>query len=144
MLKFTLSQAKFPGAGMKIGEVARKVGIAPSAIRFYESVGLLPRVSRQSGQRRFSADLELYLAIIEFARKAGFTVAEIKLLFHGFQKGTPASARWRWLARKKVDDLGLEIARLKSMRELLKKSMRCQCIKLEDCGRILLSRHKDR
>ena len=128
---------------MKIGEVARKAGIAPSAIRFYESVGLLPRASRQGGQRRFSADLELYLAIIEFARKAGFTIAEIKLLFHGFQKGTPASARWRRLARKKSDEMDVQIARLKNMRELLKKRMRCHCIKLEDCGRILLSRYKD-
>ena len=129
---------------MKIGEVARKVGIAPSAIRFYESVGLIPRASRQGGQRRFSADLELYLAIIESARKAGFTIAEIKFPFHGFQKGTPASVRWRRLARKKFDELDLQIACLKSMRKLLKKSTRCQCINLEDCGRILLSRHKDR
>ena len=129
---------------MKIGEVARKAGIAPSAIRFYERIGLLPRVSRQGGQRRFSADLELYLAIIEFARKAGFTIAEIKFLFHGFRNGTPASARWRRLARKKFDELDLQIARLKSMQELLKKTMRCHCINLESCGRILLSRHKDR
>jgi len=50
---------------MKIGEVARKAGIAPSAIRFYERIGLLPRVSRQGGQRRFSADLELYLVYRE-------------------------------------------------------------------------------
>ena len=138
MLKFTLSQANLSETGMKIGEVARKAGIAPSAIRFYESVGLLPRASRQGGQRRFSADLELYLAIIEFARKAGFTIAEIKFLFHGFRRGTPASARWQRLARKKFDELDLQIARLKSMRELLKKSMRCHCINLENCGRILL------
>jgi MerR family transcriptional regulator, redox-sensitive transcriptional activator SoxR len=129
---------------MKIGEVARKAGVAPSAIRFYEKVGILPRASRQSGQRHFTADLELYLAIIEFARKAGFTIAEIKFLFHGFQKGTPASARWRRLARKKLEELDLLITRLKSMQKLLRKSMHCQCIKLEDCGRILLSRHKDR
>jgi MerR family transcriptional regulator, redox-sensitive transcriptional activator SoxR len=126
---------------MKIGEVARKAGVRPSAIRFYERAGILPRASRQSGQRRFAADAVLYLVIIEFARKAGFTIAEIKLLFHGFQEGTPASARWRRLARKKCHEVDLLITRLKSMQELLKKSMRCHCIKLEDCGRILLSRH---
>ncbi len=129
---------------MKIGEVARKAGIAPSAIRFYESAGLLPRASREGGQRCFSANLQLYLAIIEFARKAGFTIAEIKFFFHGFQKGTPASARWRRLARNKFDELDLQIARLKSMQALLTKSMRCKCVKLEDCGRILLSQSKSR
>ena len=129
---------------MKIGEVARRAGIAPSAIRFYERVGLLPRAIRQSGQRRFSAALELYLAIIETARRAGFTIAEIKFLFHGFRKDIPASARWRRLTREKLDELDLQIARLKSMRELLRRSTRCRCIKLEDCGRILLPRNKNR
>ena len=129
---------------MKIGEVARRAGIAPSAIRFYEKAGLLPRAPRQSGQRRFNADLELYLAIIEAARRAGFTIAEIKFLFHGFRKDILASARWRRLARKKLNELDLQLARLKSMRELLKSSMRCRCIKLENCGRILLSRDKKR
>ncbi len=128
---------------MKIGEVARKAGVRPSAIRFYERAGILPRAARQGGQRRFTPDVELYLAIIEFARKAGFTIAEIKLLFQGFQEGTPASARWRRLARKKCHEMDLLITRLGSMQELLKKSMRCHCIKLEDCGRILLSRHQD-
>src|SRR6266481_4734677 len=115
---------------MKIGEVARKAGIAPSAIRFYERIGLLPRGSRQGGQRRFSADMELYLDIIEYARMGGSTIAEFKFLFHDFHKGTAASARWRRLARKKFDELDLQIARLKSMQELLKKTMRCHCINL--------------
>ncbi len=124
---------------MKIGEVARKAGIAPSAIRFYEKIGLLPRASRQGGQRRFSADLQLHLAVIDAARRAGFTIAEIKFLFHGFRKGVPASLRWRRLARKKFDELNLQISQLKRMRDLLKKSVRCQCLRLEDCGRVLLS-----
>ena len=123
---------------MKIGEVARKAGIRTSAIRFYEKAGVLPPASRQNGQRHFSADVELQLAVIEFARKAGFTIAEIKLLFHGFRKSAPASARWRQLARKKYGEMDLLITRLKNMQILLKKSMRCDCTKLDDCGRILL------
>ena len=129
---------------MKIGEIARRAGIRTSAIRFYEKAGVLPPASRQNGQRRFAADAELHLAVIEFARKAGFTIAEIKLLFHGFRKGAPASARWRRLSRKKHQEIDLLITRLKDMQELLKKSMRCRCIKLDDCGRILLSTREKR
>src|SRR6516225_8497740 len=129
---------------MKIGEIARRAGIRPSAIRFYESVGVLPPASRQNGQRHFAAEAELQLAVIEFARKAGFTIAEIKLLFHGFRSGAPASARWRRLAQKKYDEMDAQIARLKDMQRLLKKSMRCHCTKLDDCGRILLSRRENR
>ena len=128
---------------MKIGEVARKAGIRTSAIRFYEKAGVLPPAARQNGQRHFAPDAELQLAVIEFARKAGFTIAEIKLLFHGFRKSAPASARWRQLARKKYREMDLLITRLKSMQKLLKKSMRCHCTKLDDCGRILLSQSEN-
>src|SRR6266498_3171617 len=77
---------------MRIGELARKAGIRASAIRFYERAGVLPRASRQNGQRDFTPETELYLAVIDFARRAGFTIAEIRLFFQGFLEGTPASA----------------------------------------------------
>lgn len=129
---------------MKIGEVARKAGVRTSAIRFYEKAGVLPPPSRQNGQRHFAAEVEPQLAVIEFARKAGFTIAEIKLLFHGFRKSAPASARWRRLAQKKYQEMDVQIARLKDMQKLLKRSLRCTCTKIDDCGRILLSHHEDR
>ena len=144
--KMLILKVNFKSSGflpMKIGEVARKAGVRTSAIRFYEKAGVLPPAFRQNGQRRFAADVELQLAVIEFARKAGFTIAEIKLLFHGFRKSAPASARWRQLARKKYREMDLLITRLKSMQKLLKKSMRCHCTKLDDCGRILLSQSEN-
>jgi DNA-binding transcriptional MerR regulator len=77
--------------------------------------------------------------VIAFARKAGFTLAEIKVLFHGFEPGTPASRRWRTLSRKKIQDIELLVERLQQMEGLLKTSSRCRCIKLEDCGRMMRS-----
>jgi MerR family redox-sensitive transcriptional activator SoxR len=129
---------------MRISELARKAGIRASAIRFYERAGVLPRASRQNGQRDFTPERELYLAVIDFARRAGFTIAEIRLLFQGFREGTPASAQWRRLAQKKYNEIDLLISRMESMQKLLRNSMRCRCIKLEDCGRILLSRRNNR
>jgi MerR family redox-sensitive transcriptional activator SoxR len=129
---------------MRIGELARKAGIRSSAIRFYERAGVLPRASRQNGQRDFTPETELYLAVIDFARRAGFTIAEIRLFFQGFREGTPASARWRRLALKKYDEIDLLIGRMESMQKLLRDSMRCRCIELEDCGRILLSQRNSR
>ena len=125
---------------MKIGEIARQAGVRTSAIRFYEKAGVLPPAFRQNGQRRFAAEAALQLAVIEFARQAGFTIAEIRLLFHGFRNSAPASARWQRLAQKKYREMDAQIARLKDMQRLLKKSMRCHCTRLDDCGRILLSR----
>ena len=124
---------------MKIGDVAKKAGIRSSAIRFYERGGVLPRASRKSGQRRYGSDVELYLRIIEHARQAGFTIAEIKVLFNGFQEGRPASVRWKELAQKKRDDIEFQMRRLQNMQHLLEISMQCRCIRLEDCGRMMLS-----
>jgi len=104
---------------MRIGEIARRTGLHPSAIRFSE-------------------ETELYLGLIGFARQAGFSIAEIRTLFQGFRAGTPASARWQRLARKKHRELGLMVVKLKSMQTLLKKAMRCKCMRLADCGRIVL------
>ena len=129
---------------MKIGEVARKAGVRTSAIRFYEKTGVLPRAVRRNGQRHYAAEAEPQLAVVEFARRAGLTIAEIKLLFHGFRKSAPASARWRRLAQKKYTEIDIQIACLKDMQKLLKKSMRCHCTKLDDCGRILLSHRENR
>ena len=84
------------------------------------------------------------MAVLEFVRKAGFTIAEIKFLFHGFRKNAPASARWRRLAQKKYTEIDIQIACLKDMQKLLKKSVRCHCPELDDCGRILLSHRENR
>jgi len=123
---------------MKIGEIARRAGLRPSAIRFYEKAGIFPPALRKSGQPGFSAETELYLGLIGFARQAGFSIVEIRTLFQGFRTGTPASARWQRLARKKHRELGLMVVKLKSMQALLKKAMRCKCIRLTDCGRVVL------
>jgi MerR family transcriptional regulator, redox-sensitive transcriptional activator SoxR len=124
---------------MKIGEVAKRAGVRPSAIRFYERAGVLPLAPRTSGQRRFAADVELHLTIIEFARQAGFTIAEIKVLFSGFQEDQPASARWKELAQKKSDQIDTQMRRLQYMQRLLKRSMECRCITLKDCARLMRS-----
>lgn len=125
---------------MKIGAVAKNAGIRPSAIRFYERAGVLPAASRKGGQRHYGPDTARYLAVIEFARKAGFTIAEIKILFNGFEEAKPASARWKELAHKKWTDMESQIERLKGMQRLLENSMQCRCIRLEDCGRMMLAR----
>ena len=93
---------------MRIGEIARRSGLRPSAIRFYEKAGLLPPALRQNGQRDFSPDTELCLATIALAREAGFSIAEIRTLFHGFGAGTSAETRWKRLARNKLRDLDLQ------------------------------------
>ncbi|HEX4584281.1 MAG TPA: MerR family transcriptional regulator [Burkholderiaceae bacterium] len=122
---------------MRIGELARKSGFASSTIRYYERVGVLRAAARQNGQRHFAAEVEHHLSVIAFARRAGFTLTEIRDLFHGFEASAPASHRWRKLGRKKIRDIDQLVARLQRMQKMLKGSARCRCVKLEDCGRLM-------
>ncbi len=70
-------------AGMSIGEVARKMGLRSSAIRYYERLGLIPKAPRVSGRRRYDERVLERLAMVRFAKHVGFSIAEIKVLLRG-------------------------------------------------------------
>jgi len=87
---------------LTIGEVASKAGLQPSALRYYEQVGLVPPPARVNGRRRYEADVLQRLAIIQLARQAGFTLAEIRTLFEGLEPGATPVSRWKELAEAKL------------------------------------------
>ncbi len=87
---------------LSISEVAREVGLRPSAIRYYEQIGILPPIQRTSGQRRYDTTYLHLLAVIQGARSTGFTLDEIRELFFGFADGSRAPARWRSSRRRLI------------------------------------------
>lgn len=119
---------------LAIGDVARRAGIRPSAIRYYERVGILPPPTRRNGRRRYGADVLRRLAVVRLAKEAGFTVAEMRTLFHGFADGTAASVRWRGLAERKLGEVEALVARAEAMRRVLQESLRCGCRSLDACA----------
>jgi MerR family transcriptional regulator, redox-sensitive transcriptional activator SoxR len=129
---------------LTIGEVARRANIRPSAIRYYERIGLLTAPGRKSGQRRYDPSVLHRLALIRFAQQAGFTVREIQTLFEGFEEETPASVRWQFLARQKLDEVDALIARAERMKALLGHALECKCLRLDDCARILAANRPSR
>ncbi len=118
---------------LSIGEVARRAGLQSSAIRYYESVGVLPKPERLNGRRRYDTSVLQRLAAIQVAQQAGFTIAEMRILFHGFAEGTPPSTRWQALAHKKLAEVDALISRAQGMKRLLEKGLRCGCLSLDDC-----------
>ncbi|GHO84054.1 MerR family DNA-binding transcriptional regulator [Dictyobacter formicarum] len=88
---------------LSIGEVARRSGLRTSALRYYESMGLLPTPRRISGgHRRYDTSVLDLLRILQMAQHAGCTIAEMHLLVAGFSSDIPASKRWEHLAQKKT------------------------------------------
>jgi MerR family redox-sensitive transcriptional activator SoxR len=122
---------------LAIGEVARRAGIRTSALRYYERIGLLPAPKRVNGQRRYDARTVQLLKVIQLAQGAGFTVAEIQTLLHGFTPETPPAARWQPLARKKIAELDALISRAQQMKQVLTTGLNCGCLRLEDCAVVL-------
>lgn len=122
---------------LAIGEVARRAGIRTSALRYYERIGLLPPPKRVSGRRRYDERTVQMLKVIQLAQGAGFTVAEIQTLLHGFTPDTPPAARWQPLARKKLEELDALIVRAQQMKQVLATGLNCGCLRLEDCAVVL-------
>ena len=118
---------------LTISEVARQAGIRTSAIRYYESVGLLPLAQRVSGQRRYHADILRRLAFIQAAQAVGFSVAEMQTLLHELDGGAPLSARWQSLAKRKLAEVDTLMQRAQGMREMLEQGLHCGCPDLEQC-----------
>ena len=125
------------GVALSIGEVGRRAGIEPSAIRYYESIGLLPEPPRVGGKRRYDASIFEWLALIALAREAGFTMAEIKRLVSGFTPGTRPAERWTELATRKLVEIDAMVARAERMRAVLRVALDCGCFRLEDCSALL-------
>jgi len=124
---------------LTISQVAKQIGLQPSAIRYYEQIGLLPPAQRMNGQRRYDPTVLYRLAIIQRARQLGFTLPEIRRLFFGFRDSTRASERWRTLSRKKLAELDDLMDSIKAVRALLKKLMtKCRCDTMDECGKSML------
>ena len=119
---------------LSIGEIARKTGIRTSALRYYEEAGVLPLPERNNGRRLYDADAIKRVNVLRFAQQAGFTLDEIKVLFHGFGSTTPLSARWQKLAREKLVELDTLVERIQSMRRALEIGLKCGCVRIEDCS----------
>ncbi len=122
---------------LSIGEVAERAGVAASALRYYEREGLIPIADRRGGKRVYADDVFDRLALIQVAKSAGFTVAEIKTLLSGFARRTPPGRRWRKLAQSKLVELEARSAEVERMKRVLKAVTRCKCPTLEECSRAI-------
>jgi MerR family transcriptional regulator, redox-sensitive transcriptional activator SoxR len=115
---------------LTIGELARRVGMRTSALRYYESVGLLPAPQRVSGQRRYDPSTVQLIAVLQ---TAGFTIAEMQTLVNGFAPGTPPAERWQRLAQTKLTEIDALIQRAEQMKRILHNALHCGCLELSDC-----------
>jgi DNA-binding transcriptional MerR regulator len=130
-------------AGLNIGEVARRAGVATSTLRYYEKEGLLPAPARSSKRRQYEQQILGRIRIILLARDAGFTVTETRTFLDGFRLGAKPAVRWRAMAKQKLGELDALLERVAHMKSILEASFRCECRRLEDCERLVAARRPD-
>ena len=120
---------------LSIGDVASRSGIAPSALRFYETQGLVRATRTDGGQRRYQRDVLRRLAFIRVAQRVGLTLDEVGAALETLPDGrTPTAKDWGRLSRAWRPRLDEQIAVLESLRDQLSSCIGCGCLSLRACA----------
>ena len=118
---------------LTIGEVARRAGLHTSAIRYYESVGLLPPPKRVNGRRRYDASVFQRLGLIQLIRGAGFGIGEMQTLFAAFSDNLSVPAVWQAIAAQKEAEMQAIIRQAEATQQMLNQARNCECEQVGDC-----------
>jgi len=119
---------------LSIGEVARRSGLATSALRFYERQGLIASQRSEGGQRRYHRSVLRRLAFVRAARSVGLHLDEVKSALDRLpQSRTPTRADWTRLSRAWRGRLDEQIDALGRLRDDLDSCIGCGCLSLDRC-----------
>jgi len=118
---------------LSIGEVAERVGLRTSALRYYEDEGLLEPAARVSGRRLYHESAVDTLTVIRFCQGLGFTLGEIRELLTP-PRGRAQKERWRGFVDAKLAELEAGVRRAQTMQAVLRVSRDCDCVDLTECA----------
>ena len=120
---------------LSIGDLARRTGLSVSAIRFYETRGLVAPVRNNGGQRRFRrADIRR-LSFVLIAQQLGFSIAEIGSALSTLPDNrAPSLKDWTRISRRFRKTLDERIASMERLRDRLDGCIGCGCLSLKKCA----------
>jgi len=119
---------------LTIGEVAERTGVAPSALRFYESKGLIASERSDGNQRRFHRDMLRRISFIKVAQNVGLSLDDIADALATLPGGrTPTKEDWSRLSRSWGPVLDQQIAVLQRLRAKLDGCIGCGCLSMRTC-----------
>ncbi|NDJ59297.1 redox-sensitive transcriptional activator SoxR [Enterobacteriaceae bacterium 4M9] len=119
---------------LSVGEVAKRSGVAVSALHFYESKGLIKSRRNAGNQRRYTRDVLRYVAIIKIAQRIGIPLATISEAFSVLPEGHTLSAKeWKQLSSRWREELDRRINTLTALRDELNGCIGCGCLSRSDC-----------
>lgn len=118
-----------------IGAVSDRTGVAPSALRFYETEGLIRSTRTDSGHRRYARDAIRRVSFIRVAQQVGLSLDEIRTALATLpDERTPTQRDWERLSRSWQPRLDHQIALLERLRDRLTGCIGCGCLSMKACA----------
>ena len=119
---------------LSVGEVAKRAGVAVSAIHFYEKKGLISSTRNPGNQRRFARDVLRRIAVIKVAQQVGLSLEEIKQALKTLpQEKAPTSAQWQAISSLWRESLQQKIDDLEKLNHKLDHCIGCGCLSMQKC-----------
>lgn len=120
---------------LTISEIARRSGVASSALRFYEERGLIESERAGSGHRRYPRSVLRRIAFIVFAQRIGLTLEEIGAELAKLPQGrVPKRGDWARLSGEWTKRVDARIAELQRLRDGLTACIGCGCLSIDRCA----------
>src|SRR4051812_3938272 len=120
---------------LTIGEFARRSGVASSALRFYETRGLIASVRAGSGHRRYPRAALRRVAFVVFAQKIGLSLDEIAAELSKLPADrAPSRQDWARLSSAWTKRIDQRIAELERLRAGLTQCIGCGCLSIDKCS----------
>lgn len=117
-----------------IGEFARRAGVATSALRYYEQLGLISSTRTAGGQRRYARAMLRRVAFIRAAQTVGLSLDEVRgALARLPDERTPSKTEWNKVSATWIRRVDERIAELERLRETLNSCVGCGCLSLRTC-----------
>lgn len=123
-----------PAPLLSVGDVAKRSGVAVSALHFYERQGLLSSERSAGNQRRYRRDVLRRIAFIRVSQRVGVPLADIRTALESLPEGrTPNKKDWARLSQLWREELDARIRSLQHLRDDLTGCMGCGCLSLKTC-----------
>lgn len=120
---------------LSVGEVAKRGGVAVSALHFYERKGLIRSLRTSGNQRRFTADVLRRIAVIRVAQRVGIPLEAVRQAFATLpDERTPTRDEWARMSAVWREELDERISQLVNLKDKLADCIGCGCLSLTACA----------
>lgn len=126
--------AKEPEDLLAIGEVSRRTGVAPSALHYYEGLGLITSTRTTGNQRRYSRHMLRRISLILVAKRLGIALADVQEAFATLPHDRrPLAVDWRRVSKRWEAQLERKKREIEQLQEELTGCIGCGCLSLNRC-----------